>query len=173
MIKLHLGCGPHIKAGWENYDIDPGPGGKKFDLRYPLPFDDNAVDFIYTEHFIEHLTMTHGRLFIKECFRVLKPGGVIRVSTPDLYNLLDDYAFQKTDRYKGTWEPATPCQMVNEGMRLWGHEYLYDGPELYVLLDKAGFNFVIGSKHGHSGHEELRGLEVRPDHNDLIVEAVK
>jgi hypothetical protein len=37
------------------------------------------------------------------------------------------------------WRPATPCQMVNEGLRLWGYQFLYDASELKRILEEAGF----------------------------------
>jgi predicted SAM-dependent methyltransferase len=61
--------------------------------------------------------------------------------------------------------------MVNEGMRLWGHVFLYDEPELFSLLRECGFSDIRRVKWGESDHPELRGLESRPDFADLIVEA--
>ena len=49
-----------------------------------MPFDDNTVDFIFSEHMIEHLPEKTIRRFWGECFRVLKPSGWMRHSTPDL-----------------------------------------------------------------------------------------
>jgi hypothetical protein len=61
--------------------------------------------------------------------------------------------------------------MVNEGLRLWGHKFVYDEPELMLLLREAGFTRVRAAAWHESPHEPLRGLEARPFHNELIWEA--
>lgn len=173
LIKLHLGCGPHIFPGWRNFDIEPGPGGIKFDLREGVPALTHEVDFIFTEHFIEHLTLQEGQWFLKECYRVLKSGGVLRISTPDLWTLVHDYEQKKIDRWADSWKPATPCEMLNEGMREWGHKFLYDSRQLAHELFNAGFQSLVYEEWRGSKHETLRNLEIRPFHDDLIVEATK
>lgn len=54
------------------------------DVTQGLPFQNNEVDGVYSEHFIEHLSQTDGIGFLRECRRILKPGGTIRIATPDL-----------------------------------------------------------------------------------------
>jgi len=87
-IKLHLGCGTIYKEGWINIDNNSDKNIQKldldWDLRNSLPFPDNSVDFIFNEHFLEHLTVEEGIQAIKDFFRVLKPGGTMRIAMPDL-----------------------------------------------------------------------------------------
>lgn len=175
MLKLHLGCGPHIKQGWLNYDIEPGKGGLRHDLRRGIPQPDKSADFVYHEHFLEHLTQAEGLAFLKECHRVLKPGGVMRIVMPDLRALAFAYVGQEQIFLPGVWEPKTPAQMLNEGMREWGHKFLYDFDELELALIEAGFDAhgVLPVAHGASLHPELNRIEVRPDLKDLVVEATK
>jgi SAM-dependent methyltransferase len=52
-------------------------------LRRSIPFPDNTFDGIYHCHFIEHVQKTAAEAFLKECLRVLKPGGIMRVVFPD------------------------------------------------------------------------------------------
>lgn len=63
-IKLHIGCGTVYKEGWINIDNNSDNNIKKldfmWDLRKPLPLPENSVDFIYNEHFLEHLTADEG-----------------------------------------------------------------------------------------------------------------
>jgi len=102
----------------------------------------------------------------------MAPGAVIRISTPDLAKLVADYQAGRVVRMEhGEWFPETPCRMVNEGMRLWGHTFLYDEPELIALLQECGFSDIRRAKRGESDYSELRDLESRPDFGDLIVEA--
>lgn len=174
MLKLHLGSGPHVKEGWINYDIGAHPGVVQLDLsKGKLPHVDGSVDYIFGEHEHEHFTYDQGLAILKECYRVLKPRGVIRISCPDLTHLCRAYIDGNLVRMPGVWEPNSLCQMVNDGMRAWGHQYLYDFFELEKQLKQAGFKFVNKQRHCESIHPELSNLEVRPFYNDLIVEAQK
>jgi SAM-dependent methyltransferase len=58
------------------------------DITKKLNFDDNSVDCIFTEHVIEHVTMQEGIFFAKEAHRILKKGGVFRVVTPTIDQLI-------------------------------------------------------------------------------------
>ena len=69
------------------------------------------------------------------------------------------------------WNPTTRCAMVNEGLRLWGHNFIYDQCELTLLLRQAGFTRIEAATWRESRHEPLRGLEARPFHKELICEA--
>lgn len=177
--RLHLGCGieslghgAKLLAGWTNVDIE-GDGVRTFawDLTDPFPLPDGSIDFVYSEHFIEHLTLADGAALLAECRRVLGPGGVVRLSTPDLRVLAERYlAGDVREWHDLGWEPATPCDLLNEGLRSWGHCYVYDEPKLLAALRAAGFADAARRPWGRSDHGPLTGLETRPDHGDLIVE---
>lgn len=172
MLKLNLGCGPHALQGWKNLDLESHPNVERFDLRKPLQFAPESVSFIFSEHFIEHLTKDEAVRLLISCYRLLVPGGVLRLSTPDLQHLAFNYLQGRVDTYAPGWNPATPCDMMNGGMRLWGHQYLWDRADLFSLLGDIGFTL---SQPGYrkSSHPELNALEVRPFFNDIIVEATK
>jgi predicted SAM-dependent methyltransferase len=169
--RLHLGCGSRLLPGWGNLDI-AGEGALIWDLREPLPIAAGKVRFVYSEHFIEHIGRDDAVRLFSHARRVMAPGGVVRVSTPDLKRLVDDYREGQLVRMDhGQWYPATLCRMVNEGMRSWDHTFLYDEAELTALLSECGFRNVRRMTWGVSDHPELQGLESRPDFGDLIVEA--
>ena len=181
-MKLNLGCGPHVMPGWVNIDLGNHKGleFESWDLRegLPSPIKENSVDFIYMEHFIEHITMKEAETLLSQCRKVMEPWGVIRISTPDLYTLVDNYLAWSSygkeavdDDIPEVWKPATACLMMNEGMRSWGHQFIYDLEELTHLLERCGFDTVKTVPWRGSEHPELRELEVRPYHRDLIVEA--
>ena len=172
--KLHLGCGDNLLPGWANVDIDGGRDVIALDLRKPLPVVSNSVRFLFNEHVIEHLTLFEGRRFLAECYRILAPGGVLRISTPNLQAGFDAYEKKELKHleYRG-WSPATPCQMFNEGARLWGHQFIYDQDELTAQLKECGFSEVTAVEWHKSRHPELCDLECRRYHNDLILEAKK
>lgn len=172
--KLHLGCGSNIIPEWTNVDLSDLKGVTKWDLTKSLPVDSSSVDYIYSEHFIEHITREQAKGLLIECSRVLRMGGVLRISTPDLRKLVNEYLSGNLMEWSELgWNPDTPCALMNEGMRLWGHQYLYDAAELKQLLLDCGFDSVELMSWRESKHHELRGLECRPFHEDLIYECVK
>jgi len=147
-LRLHIGCGNHRLQGWVNVDLDPASAADlKADVTRGLPFADGSVDAILTQHFIEHLTRAEGAAFLTECARLLRPGGLLRVSTPDLARVAADYgASRASGRLQCHWDDpsryASACQVFNAAMdseRAWGHQYTYDEPELRLRLEQAGF----------------------------------
>ncbi len=168
--KLHLGAGFRQLEGWANIDLD-GPN-IIWDLTTPLPMKDASVRFVYSEHFIEHVTRKHALKLLKNIRELLTPGGVLRVSTPDLAHLARAYlAGNLLQMPSHQWVPTTLCEMLNDAMREWGHQYIYDEPELRSLLAEAGFEKVVRVRRNESGYSELVGLESRADAGDLIMEA--
>lgn len=165
---------------WINYDIDTKPGSTviRLDLaRGSLPHGDSSVDYVFSEHFIEHITKPQGVALFREIYRVLKPEGVFRFSTPDLNYLVANYARWRNQQpiapIPSVWAPKSACDMVNEGMRLWGHQYLWDSEELSAVLWEVGFKSAWDCQWHKSVHEALRDLEVRPFHGEIIIEAAK
>ena len=172
--RLHLACGRNIILTWVNVDLDDCAEVIGWDLRKRLPIANGTVDFVYAEHFIEHISLDDGERLMRECHRVLKPGGVVRLSTPDLAFVVEKYQQGDISEWANMgWLPSTPCRMLNEGMRLWGHNFVYDRPELHALLGRAGFKAVIDVPWRESRHEVLNGVECRSYHHELIVEAIR
>ncbi|MEE9372692.1 MAG: methyltransferase domain-containing protein [Saprospiraceae bacterium] len=64
------------------------------DVRKGLPYSDHTFDAIYAYHISEHLTWHENIAFTHELYRVLRPGGVCRLSTPDLHLKAVDYLHQ-------------------------------------------------------------------------------
>jgi SAM-dependent methyltransferase len=60
------------------------PNVRPHDARDGIPYRDGIFDVVYHSHLLEHLSKRDGSRFLRECFRVLRPGGVIRVAVPDL-----------------------------------------------------------------------------------------
>lgn len=169
MLKLHLGCGEIVLDGWLNVDaIAKRPGVVVADLTMGLPW--SAADRIYNEHFLEHLTRDQGQRFLTWCAAILKERkGWLRISTPDLDVIVRDYLACKLDRIdRSVWAPETPARMVNEAMRLWGHQFLYDAAELRVGLLNAGFTHVIQTDYHDSTVAEFEKIDQRPDCGEAI-----
>jgi predicted SAM-dependent methyltransferase len=178
--RLHLGCGlvglghgAKLLPNWTNIDLH-GDGRSTFgwDLTRPLPLPDASVDYVYSEHFIEHLSLDHGLALARECRRVLTDEGVLRLSTPDLATLITAYRDGNLHEWADMgWQPESACDILNEGLRAWGHQYVYDQSKLRTTLQASGFATVTPCTWGESAHKPLRHLETRPDHGDCILEA--
>ena len=85
MKYLNLGCGSRYHAEWINIDIAPsGEGVIKHDLSQGIPLADAGCDAVYHSHLLEHLRQPAAFQFMRECYRVMKPGAVVRVAVPDL-----------------------------------------------------------------------------------------
>lgn len=90
--RLHLGCGRHPHPAWINADLVPVDDDvRALDVTRPLPFETASMEAVYHAHLIEHLEPSIGRRFIEDCYRVLRPGGVIRVTVPDLEQIAREY----------------------------------------------------------------------------------
>lgn len=172
-LKLHLGCGSVYLDGWVNIDLDSDVADIQHDLRNPLPFDDGSVDYIFAEHFIEHLTQAEAKVLLAECHRVLKDNGTIRLTTPSLYVLLTNYLKGDLNEWQEYWMPPTKAHMVNEGMRSWGHCFVYDADELVRFLNECNFNKLKFEGWRESDIEAFVGIENRNFHKELIIEATK
>ena len=82
---LNVGCGRHFHSAWINIDLKPvDERVNRCDALACLPFDDDSFDAVYHSHVLEHMPVWAAPAFLTECYRVLAPGGVIRVVVPDL-----------------------------------------------------------------------------------------
>lgn len=92
MGMLNVGCGTRFHKDWTNVDmVSTAEGVIAANLLKGIPFEDNTFDAVYHSHVLEHFTRKGGEHFVSECVRVLKPGGVLRISTPDLENITREY----------------------------------------------------------------------------------
>jgi SAM-dependent methyltransferase len=98
---------------WNNVYFSPLPQPKSsaatyHDLTLPLPFADNSFDAIYVCRVMEHLSPNHGARFVADLFRLLKPGGVCRLSTPDLEEIAEEYLRQ----LKQCWDDPADRNLI-------------------------------------------------------------
>ena len=159
-LRLNLGSGFRPRPGWINVDLSPG-SDLTLDLREKFPFDDCSVDAIYTEHFFEHLSYpnlddatawdletpsrpSEALTFLRECWRVLAPGGVIDIVVPDAACILQEcVSRQERPFWHAWWGPAwcdTLMHRVNYVFRQGReHKYAYDEETLRRTLELVGF----------------------------------
>jgi predicted SAM-dependent methyltransferase len=92
MNKLNVGCGIKFHPEWVNVDmVSYSPQVKVVDLTKGIPFPDNSFEVVYHSQVLEHIPKEKAADFIKECYRVLKPNGIMRIVVPDLENIVDEY----------------------------------------------------------------------------------
>jgi predicted SAM-dependent methyltransferase len=174
MPKLHVGCGKHILSGWlnaDNYLQDPSLPVYCFDASQKFPFAEGTFAYVFSEHMIEHISYSAGLLMLRECLRVLKPHGVLRLSTPDLDFLLDLRRADKSplQREYIRWaaetntpnipDPTNETFLINNFVRDWGHTFIYDEKTLMHSLQLAGFSQLRKCDLQESYVECLRNLE--------------
>jgi SAM-dependent methyltransferase len=124
---------------------------EQLDIGEPLPFADASVSWVYAEHLIEHVPLAISINWLTEVHRVLRPGGVLRLTTPDLakyvLGYLDGNKFFAKHRRRVNLAvgvappmPARNAFMFNQIFYLYGHRWLYDLAELQYVLGRAGFD---------------------------------
>ena len=164
---VHFGAGPKRIEGWLNTDLISGD--VYVDLERRLPFPDASIAYAFGEHVIGSLSETGAVVLLGELHRVLRPGGVLRVTTPDLRKLIALYADEnpvvgRTEylRYldgETGKEHATPCQAFNDAVRLWGIRYTYDEEDLAAKLARRRLRRGGTRRAGREPPRALRGLE--------------
>lgn len=153
MLKVNLGCGDNKLEGWKNHDKD-------VDITKRLPWDDGSVDRILAEHVVEHVTYYEAIDFFRECRRVLRPGGVVRIAVPSLEQIMNeatpDYCkFTTKFHDKG----ATVRGAMHSILYNFGHKAPWTLNLLQVTLYFAGFKPAKCYKPGESDRPDLRGVE--------------
>jgi predicted SAM-dependent methyltransferase len=157
MRRLNVGCGPkHIKRGWYNLDIQQFPGIDEA-RDATLPLDDlSPLSYVYSEHFLEHLSLDGAIRFLRNSARALVPGGRIRLSTPSLEWVLATQ-FDLQDTKDDSVVAAT--LVINRAFHGWGHKFLWSKPMLRGALTAAGFEDISFWSYNESADPDLAGLE--------------
>lgn len=178
VLKLHFGCGPRVLKGWVNIDLSFAPyenylkyygeefypatvRGSAADLftidvtKERLPLDDNSVDVVFHEDFIEHLDQRSQMIFFAETFRILKKGAVHRVNTPDLKASMlknSDFSLGGAGVYLDEWDKH-------------GHKNLLTVDMLADVAKMTGYSEIYFTARNHSLSPHLP-REYRPDPSD-------
>ena len=125
--KLNLGCGGRFRSDWVNVNFtSTGPGVIAANLGKGVPFADESFDVVYHSHLLEHFQKTDAEAFLKECYRVLTPQGVIRVAVPDLEAIARNYLLA--------------LDKARAGAEDWDHNYDWMLLEMYdqVVRNQSG-----------------------------------
>jgi len=99
---LNLGCGNRFHPAWVNVDFSARPPGViGYNLRRGIPFGDDSFQIVYHSHLLEHFHKDAAERFLRECYRVLMPGGVMRVAVPDLRKIAELYLDRLDEALRG------------------------------------------------------------------------
>jgi predicted SAM-dependent methyltransferase len=191
--KIQIGAQSNFISGWLNVDLIPKSLDVVFmDATKTFPFPSNSIDYIYTEHMIEHISFSDAKFMLSECFRVLKKSGRIRVATPNLEFLINLYRDEKNkissqyidfsvQRYLKNQTPREDVYVINNFFRDWGHQFIHDYKSLSFLLMASGFEYIKRCNIQESEDPtfqnlEQHGKEIGDEFNKLetlVVEAKK
>lgn len=154
MLKLNIGCDTlTLPKPWLNIDLRQVKEDIiALDVRRGLPYSALSVDEIYAGHFFDHLSYYEGLNFLKESYRVLKSGGILRLSLMDTDKLIDDYLIGRMAHYNNI-QPEEYKQMVEQSLKFatfllgnlgkeveyMGHKMLYTASSIWEVSRKCGF----------------------------------
>lgn len=177
MKLLNLGCGglrPNNEY-WTNIDnlhaifpdascperknMDIEKNYLNADLRNGIPFEKNSVDGILCSHMLEHLDCHESIKLLKECKRVLKPGGVLRVSLPDPKRF-HELTLQNTTEWGEPY--PTDKSFMEYALFFIEHKQLVAQDALFCLFWMAGFKEYELTRYQVSRLDKLARLDNRP-----------
>ncbi|MGB2591794.1 MAG: methyltransferase domain-containing protein [Candidatus Acidiferrum sp.] len=210
LLRLNLGCGLRTGDNWVNVDGSWNarlakrpllrrllaslhiiakdkseiPWSTKIfihDIRKPLPFPDGSANAVFASHVLEHLYIEEGRDLIRESFRVLAKGGVLRVVVPDLNAILREYFGERPfGELCPEMASLSPADRVNQRLLMrwpspsggnlfyriynsWQdfhtHKWMYDSNSLAALFESVGFAEVEPKTSGQSKIDRIEEVE--------------
>jgi predicted SAM-dependent methyltransferase len=220
--KLNMGCGLNAPKDWINLDASWNAWLAKsplllkllkltnllpeklleigwptnvviHDVRKPLPFKSNSFEAVYSSHLLEHLYLNEAEELLKECFRILCPGGIIRIVVPDFKYVLEEYGkglnrkqsprdlADNISRKIFIWEQKPHsrniiCKIYDSMKDFHSHKWMYDANSLINHLERAGFKNAKEMKANQSKIKDIEKVE-RADRiangAGICIEAIK
>jgi predicted SAM-dependent methyltransferase len=207
--KINLGCGLQCPADWINIDssfgvkvarspfkkllyallpksILPNVAWPKnavwMDITKPFSFESNSIDHVYSSHTLEHLSYEETAFVLKESYRVLKPGGVIRIIVPSLDQLVSDYLANKTANPENAAQIFHQCSLyfeipypksITEAIKFYfksknNHKFLYDLKALEKQFRDAGFRDIKQRGYADSDIPGIKEIDIESRFNGAI-----
>jgi predicted SAM-dependent methyltransferase len=183
--KIAVGGGRVTLPGWINTDIS-WRAGYYLDLAKPWPVPAGSVAKVYADNVIEHFPLAVGRQVLRHLFDALKPGGAVRLATPDLertaraYLENGDLAARHLERNRRHGYTADhPADLLRVTFAENGHHlgYIFDLDALTAEMEAVGFVKVAREEAGESSDPEFAQLEARTSDTErataLVVEGYK
>jgi predicted SAM-dependent methyltransferase len=217
-MKLNLGCGSLRPIGWTNTDSSLNANIQKIpligkqiakifnpieyesenfiymNLNKRWSYENDSVDVVYASHLFEHLTLNSTDVFLKEAYRTLKPGGVIRIVVTDLYKICKKYISEfENNNFEGTSTDFImwAINMHHEGqygnprfikkifLEWQGyphqHKFMYDDKSLSNKLTQFGFKNLKSLSYGISDLiPEIKDVEgTKESYLSVYIEGIK
>jgi len=135
-------------------------------LEYGVPFDDRAIDVIYSSHVLEHLFRGDAEALLSDMFRSLKLGGLIRIAVPNVEHAFRLFQQGQKELALEYFFSRSPKGYLNH------HHYMYDFDLLKMFLEKAGFTQIEQKKFREGIVPDIDILDNRPEET-LYIEAMK
>lgn len=159
--QLEVGSGGKRREGWITLDLVPG-ADLLWSLNWRLPFADASLDRVFCEHVLEHFSIHQAKHVLNEIRRVLRPGGQLLISVPDLDVFLA--ASARGDASLATFRPALasarPADILNYIFYMGGeHRFMYNFDNLRYHLQQQGFSAVAIRPFDPSLDDERRRQE--------------
>jgi predicted SAM-dependent methyltransferase len=198
-ILHHYGCGPlATKTSWTDFDGSwnlkfakmphvirsiilrllghraaqySWPAHVRYlNLTKKLGFLDDSVDAVYASHVWEHLYFEEALKLTEECYRILKPGGLLRLAVPNLKYHVETYLNSASEDaalvlneqllYRPKSRPASTLMRLYIAMAdFHSHKFMYDAPYLMKIMKEAGFTEVTEMECKMSRIEEIAEIE--------------
>ncbi len=186
--KLHFACHKNILDSWFNIEKEEKEDNTPWiNVINPLPFEDSSFDYIFLERLLQHYEYEQGLRLLKECFRILKPGGKIRIITPNLDFFIEIYNKKRKSYHKEyisryySGRGKLETFVINNIFRGWAHRFIYDFRTLKSSLEESGFHDIEKYNPNKSYDDNLKNLERKGDitgkdfnkMETLIIEATK
>ena len=169
--KLQIGSGHNLLGGWLNSTLYPiEPGAVFMDAARSFPVPAGTLDYIFSEHVIEHLEYDEALVMLRQCLRALKPGGRMRLATPDLERIIKLYSQPDgveqahyirwiMQNFRPQYGDFSPAHAINQSFHGWRHKFIYDEATLRASMKGVGFQNISRVQPGESDDPNLRGLE--------------
>ncbi|MBZ0113156.1 MAG: hypothetical protein K8J08_11885 [Thermoanaerobaculia bacterium] len=161
-IRLHIGSGRVALEGWVNCDIQTySEVDVALDVTGGLPYGD--VEFIFAEHFLEHLEIESALRFLVDANTALRSGGWLRLTTPNL-----DWVWSHVYSPSPGGPRMENALHANRSFYGWRHRFLWNREILEEALLAAGFEEVRWCEYGKSEIPELAGVECHERYPDGV-----
>lgn len=199
-MKLNLGCGAKVVNDWTNVDYAFGARlaripvvnilikkSKLFHVQWdsqifihnltkPFPWGNDSASVIYSSHTLEHMDRDDGMAFLKECHRVLKPDGIIRIVVPNLEpiveryinkSLLSEHFLEELYVLRGK-PPKFFLKRLIWPYIGFPHQCMYDTESLIRVMKLAGFE-VTSKAYADSNISDILAIEIEGRTVDAVV----